>query len=256
MNLVIALDKNDLNRIKNAVLGSFFYYESAASTNSEALNCFDAPDKSLFIAENQTAGKGRLGRRWEASRGGIYMTILLKPEKMREDISSLTLATGLAASRVIPKSQIKWPNDIILGGKKAAGILVESKIIGKTMVIAVGIGINADNTEFSEELAEKATSIRLFSGEKQDKAELIIRVYNEFLKVYGEFLEGFEKIRMEYIQRCVTLNREIEVIKNSESRKMYAVGIGDSGELLAEADGKTERITFGEVSVRGIMGYS
>ena len=254
MDLVIALNKKDLMKIEDAVLGKLFYFKSTASTNTEALNHIDAPDKSLFIAENQTAGKGRLGRRWEASRGGIYMTILLKPEKMSEDISALTLATGLAVAGVIPKSQIKWPNDIILGGKKAAGILLESKIIGKTGVIAVGIGINADNTEFPEQIADKATSIRLFSGKKQDRAELIIRTYNEFLRVYEKFLQGFDKIRADYIEKCVTLNREITVIKNSESRKMYAAGIGEKGELLAEADGKTEKINFGEVSVRGIMG--
>ena len=255
MELVIVLDRNDLKRIENKVSGGLFYYESTASTNTEALNSIDAPDKSLFIAENQTAGKGRLGRRWEASSGGIYMTVLLKPEKMRDDISALTLAAGLAVARAIPKSQIKWPNDIILGGKKAAGILLESKIIGKTGIIAAGIGINANNTEFPEEIAEKATSIRLFSGKEQDKAALIIRVYDEFLKVYSEFLKGFDKIRAEYARRCVTVNREVAVIKNSESRKMYAVGIGDAGELLAEADGKTEKINAGEVSVRGIMGY-
>lgn len=250
------MNKNDLEKIKNTVLGDFFYYETVTSTNTEALNSLDAHHKSLFLAKNQTHGKGRKGRIWEASEGGIYMTVLLKPEKIEEEISALTLAAGLAVARVIPNSQIKWPNDIILGSKKAAGILTETKIVGKTGVIAIGIGINANNTEFSEELTEKATSIRLFSGEKQNETELIINVYNEIIEVMEEFSQGFGKIREEYAKKCITLNREIAVIENSESRKMYAVGINDRGELLAEADGRIEAINFGEVSVRGLLGYS
>lgn len=256
MSLVIALNKNDLKRIESAVSGQFFHYESVASTNTEALSHTEAPDGSLFIAENQTAGKGRLGRRWEASEGGIYMTILLKPDEIGEDFSALTLATGLAAARAIPKSQIKWTNDIVLDGKKAAGILLETKIIGKKAVLAAGIGINANNVRFSEEIREKATSIFLYSGKRQNEAELIINVYNEFFNVYEEFKKGFDKIKAEYAEKCVTLNREIVVLRNNEEKRMYAVGIGARGELLAEADGKTERINFGEVSVRGIPGYS
>ena len=252
---MIKVDKNDYEKIKNAVLGDFFYYDELDSTNDEALKCGDAPPKSLFLTKNQTNGRGRKGRTWEASKGGIYMTVLLKPKEITEDVSAMTLAVGLAVSRIIPKSLIKWPNDIILGSKKVAGILIETKITGKTGVIAIGVGINANNTEFSEELSEKATSIRLFSGIKQNETELIIRIYNEIIAVLDEFSQGFYKIRDEYSEKCVTINREITVIKNGKNKKMYAVGIGDKGELLAEADGKIEAINFGEVSVRGLVGY-
>lgn len=253
---VIIVNKKDLDRIKDSILGDFFYYESIGSTNDEALRNAESEDKSLFLTEKQTDGRGRGGRRWEASKGGIYMTVLLKPKNITADFSALTLAVGLAVARAIPNSQIKWPNDIILDGKKVAGILTETRLSDKTAVIAVGIGINANNTEFSKEIGDKATSIRLFSGEIQDTAELVIRVYNEFLRVYESFLKGFDEIKDEYIVKCVTLNREIVVISGIEERKMYAVGINDKGELLAECDGKTEEVNFGDVSVRGIMGYS
>ena len=252
---MIDLNNNDLENIKNAVLGEFYCFDTVKSTNSEALNRPFAPDKSLFLAQNQTDGRGRMGKKWEASEGGIYMTVLLKPEKIGEDISALTLAIGLAVSRAIPNSRIKWPNDIILGDKKVAGILLETKIIGKSGMIAVGIGINANNADFSEELLGKATSISLFTGKIQNKSELIIRVYKEFLKVYSEFMRGFDRIKAEYVKRCITLNREITVIINSECRKMYAAGIGENGELLAEENGEIKTINFGEVSVRGILGY-
>lgn len=245
-----------LEKIKKKVLGDFFCYNTVKSTNLEALNCAEAPDKSLFVAKHQTEGRGRNGRSWEDTDGGIFMTILLKPEKPLNSLPALTLATGLAVSRKIENSQIKWPNDIISDGKKVAGILFETRTVGNSIVIAVGIGINANNTEFSEELKEKATSIACVTGRKVEETELIAAVYTEFLRVYEQFSGGFDTIRGEYARKCVTLNREIEVITDNRKRRMFAVGIGDSGELLAEENGKIEAISFGDVSVRGILGYS
>ena len=245
----------DSEKIKRAVRGDLLYYETLDSTNKEALRHFEAPDKSLFLTKNQTAGRGRMGRRWEASAGGIYMTVLLKPQEVK-DISALTLVTGLAVAEVIQDAQIKWPNDIILNGKKVAGILLETKITGKNGVIAVGIGINANNTEFSEEISDKATSIFLQTGKRQDETALVIGVYEKLLEIYERFLKGFDNIREEYVKKCIMLNREITVITDSGSRRMFAVGIGKNGELIAEADGKQEAINFGDVSVRGILGYN
>ncbi|MCR4693550.1 MAG: biotin--[acetyl-CoA-carboxylase] ligase [Firmicutes bacterium] len=250
------MNKKDLDRIRTYVEGDFFYYDSVGSTNTEAMRHTDAKDKSLFIAEKQTNGRGRKNRSWEASSGGIYMTILLKPEKISGDISALTLAAGLAAARAIPDAMIKWPNDIILGEKKVAGILTETRIFGESCVIAVGIGINANNKAFSEDLEDKATSIYLYSGNVQDKASLISKVYCEFLELYEDFKSGFSKIREEYSKKCITLNREIMVISDGKERVMYASSINEKGELLVVSDGKTEVINSGEVSVRGLLGYA
>ncbi|MCR4718885.1 MAG: biotin--[acetyl-CoA-carboxylase] ligase [Firmicutes bacterium] len=251
------MKKEDLDRIRAEVQGDFFYYESVGSTNAEALKYANAEDKSLFLTQNQTAGRGRMGRSWENSCGGVYMTVLLKPEGISENISSLTLASGLAAARVIPNSTIKWPNDIILGDKKVAGILAETRVSGKNAVIAVGIGINVNNPEFSGDLAEKATSMYLYSGETQDITEIVIRFYTEFLKIYEDFKKsGFSKIKKEYEEKCVTLNREIVVLIGGKERIMTVKGINEKGELIAIADGKTEIINFGEVSVRGLLGYA
>ena len=249
------MNKRDLDIIEAVTQGDFFCYDSIGSTNTEALSHTEAKDKSLFIAKNQTEGRGRRGRGWEASDGGIYMTVLLKPEKVSEDISSLTLGAGLAVARSIPGAVIKWPNDIILGDKKVSGILVETRIIKERCSIAVGIGINANNTEFCQELKEKATSVYLYSGEKQNMAGLISKVYLEFLKIYEDFKSGFSKIREEYCKKCVTLNREIVIIRDGREYIMFAKEINARGELLAVCDGKTEVINSGEVSVRGLLGY-
>ena len=245
----------DLEKIRSAVCGELYYYDSIDSTNSEALRHGNAADMSLFLAGEQTAGRGRKGRSWQAYKGGIYMTVLLKPDSISGGISALTLMAGLAAARMIPGSRIKWPNDIILGSKKAAGILTESKISGNSGVIAVGIGINANNTGFSEELAEKATSIYLFSGEKQDETEIVTGIYKELLRLYKDFNKGFSKLLDGYREKCITLNREIKVVKDGKECVMKAIDIGENGELIAEENGKIHRIAFGEVSVRGLLGY-
>ena len=254
-NIIVAGDSMDLEKIRKAVCGDVYYFDSVGSTNTEALKCDSAADFSLFLAKNQTGGRGRMGRSWESSKGGIYMTVLIKPDRISENIPALTLMAGLGVARIIQNSRIKWPNDIVLGNKKVAGILAESKIIGKSGVIAVGIGINANNTDFCGDLAEKATSIYLFSGEQQDETGLVTGVYKELLQLYKDFDKGFSRFSHEYREKCVTLNREITVIKDGREYTMTAKDIGDNGELIAEANGKTERIAFGEVSVRGLLGY-
>lgn len=245
----------DLEKIKKSISGELYYFDSVGSTNTEALKSENAPNFSLFLAENQTAGRGRKGRSWKASSGGIYMTVLIKPDRISENISMLTLLAGLCVSRVIASSRIKWPNDIILGDKKVAGILTETKISGKSGVIAVGIGINANNTGFCEDLADKATSIYLFSGEKQDETGLVTGVYNELLRAYKDFDKGFSDFLDEYREKCITLNREVVIIKDGKECVMTAKDIGKNGELIAVQNGKNERIAFGEVSVRGLLGY-
>ena len=245
----------NLEKIKNSVRGDIYFFDSIGSTNAEALKSDDAADLSLFLAGNQTAGRGRKGRSWQDIKGGIYMTVLLKQDKISDGISSITLMAGLAVSRVISESRIKWPNDIILDGKKVAGILTESKILGKSGIIAVGIGINANNTNFPQDLSEKATSIYLFSGIKQDETEIVVRIYKEFLKLYKDFEKGFSGILDEYREKCITLNREIKVEEAGKEYIMTARDIGENGELIAEENGKEKRIAFGEVSVRGLLGY-
>ena len=135
--------------------------------------------------------------------------------------------------------------------------MTETRFLEKNAIIAVGIGINANNTEFSEELEKKATSMYLYSGKTQNTAEIVINFYTEFLEIYKSFKEdGFEKIRDEYEKKCITLNREIIVLSDGKKRVMTAKGINERGELLAEENGKTEIINFGEVSVRGLLGYA
>jgi len=235
-----------------------YFYDSVDSTNKAALEQENAPDRSVFLTEKQMSGRGRMGRTWDSSADAVAMTILLRPTGALQNYSALTLVCGLAISRIIENSKIKWPNDIILNDKKVSGILVESRLYpnGKDS-IAIGIGINVNTTKFSDELKEKATSMLLENKQKYDKTEIVTSALKEFWELYEKFEKhGFSSIEKEYKKRSATIGREIVVVKNNEKLFGEAIDITHSGELIAEISGKREVLNSGEVSVRGLLGYN
>ena len=247
-----------LNPDKISVPGRVYYKEITDSTNLDAKRSENAPDKSIFLADMQTSGRGRLGREWSSPEGcGIWMSIYLKPQTPMEDISQLTLIAGLAVSRVIDGTKIKWPNDVLIKDKKVAGILTEmSAQNGKINHVIVGVGINVNNKSFPLELRDKATSLYIETGTAIEREKLICDITKEFFLMYDKFLsESFSVFKEEYTRKCVTLGREIYLIENEEKRVARAVGITEKGELLAEINGKTEVVNSHEVSVRGLLGY-
>ena len=153
-------------------------------------------DRALFVADEQTAGKGRLGRVWTSVPGeNIYMTLLLmRPEVRIENASSLTLVMGLSVAEAVEgvvgvTAGIKWPNDIVLSGKKICGILTEMQIKEqKPEFIMIGVGINVNQKEFQEELRDKATSVFLETGRELSRENLIEKVAECFWKNYDIFL--------------------------------------------------------------------
>lgn len=251
-------DKLSPAQLQECVPGRLYFFSTAESTNNEAKKRKDTPDKSLFIAETQTAGKGRLGRTWASRGNGIWMSIYLKPNIPPCDIAQLTLIAGIAVSRVIKNSKIKWPNDIILNDRKVCGILTEMTAEADRITsVIIGIGINVNTETFGIDLVRKATSIYLENGEKQDRNKLVRDIMAEFWDIYGEFEKnGFINLKREYARRCVTLNRDVLLIKNGEEIPAYALDINDRGELIAEAGGKRITVNSGEVSVRGLLGYN
>lgn len=250
--------------IKNGLNTKFigqnvFVYSETDSTNNRAKAEHTAPDGSLFIAEIQNHGKGRLGRGWEAPSGvGIWMSLLLKPELSPSDITQITLIAGLAVCRGLGyNAKIKWPNDIVIGSKKVCGILAEmSAEINMVNFVVCGIGINVNIPSFDGELANKATSILIETGEKHNRAQIVQRVLTEFEILYTDFLQnGLKNILSEYKNLCVTLNREVQVVYKHETITATAVDIDENGSLVIEKNGERITVNSGEVSVRGIYGY-
>lgn len=241
------------------------YMESVDSTNVFAMNNADSGMlKSIVVANCQTAGKGRLGRSFESSRGkGIYATLVVRPQKKAYEIASITLVVAVAVIRAFDKllgmdTKIKWPNDIILNGKKLCGILTEMKNDGeKVKYVAVGFGINVTNEEFPEEIKDKATSIYLETGNKLERKKILAAVVKEFEELYGQYLENEDLSFMlkEYNERLINRDSEIVVEYKGEKKTATQLGIDKTGVLKVLMDGEEKSIASGEILVRGVFGY-
>lgn len=254
------------SRLENSLFGkNIIYKEEIDSTNIEIKRQAEAGalEGTLAVAEFQRQGKGRRGRAWSSPKGsGIWMSFLLRPQLRPENASSLTLVAALAVSRAIEKvaglsAQIKWPNDLVIGGKKICGILTEmSSEMDFIHYAVVGIGINANIKEFPEELPY-ATSLFIEGGREYNRAELAAVVLKEFESCYQEFLaeESLERLLSDYNSRLVNRGSQVQVIKGDESLSGIARGVNAQGGLLVETESGIETILSGEVSVRGVYGY-
>lgn len=257
-------NKIDETKIKNNLHTNFigqniYLYNETDSTNTRAKENSHLPCGSVFIAEYQTSGKGSKGRIWSSPDGeNIYISILLKPSIPPLEASKITLVTGLAVCKSIGlDTKIKWPNDIITGGKKLCGILSEMSSDTDTInYIVCGIGINVNTAKFDDELTDKATSLFLQTEKKHDRNTLIAKLLNEFEYYYTEFLNnGMKFLLNEYKNNCITLGRDVKVIYNNDTLIAKAVDINDDGSLKVETANGTLNVTHGDVSVRGIYGY-
>ena len=211
------------------------------------------------------------GHSWSSPAGtSIYMSVLLRPDIAPSKASMLTVVMACSAAEgitqclaaeggAVPQVQIKWPNDIIVSGKKLVGILTEmSAQIDYINHVAVGVGINANTTEFPEEIRETATSLRLECGHAVRRAPLIAAVMERLEENYEIFLEteDLSGLMEKYSAMLVNRDRDVRVIGAKETYQAHAVGITPAGELIVRReDGTEEKINAGEVSVRGVYGY-
>lgn len=249
----------DINNIINNLTTEYIgrnikWYKTLDSTNTEAKRNGDMCDGTLFIADTQTNGRGRLGREWASQEGdGIFMSLLLKPGINPEEASKITLIAGIAAARAIGMDcGIKWPNDIVMGTKKVCGILTEMSMGN----IICGIGINVNNQSFDEDLSYKATSMKIETGKEHKREDIIRNFANEFQPLYKQFLEeGIASIMDLYRGMCVTIGRDVTVIYPDRQFDARAVDVDNNGNLVVEVDGEKMVVSSGEVSVRGMFGY-
>lgn len=262
------MDKTELESIHATewVGCEIYYFDNIDSTNTKAKELAEEGHSSgtLVVADRQTAGKGRRGRSWESPPGiGIFMTLMLKPEINPNNASMLTLVAAMATTRAIRRvtgvpAMIKWPNDIVMNGKKVCGILTEmSAQFDYINHIVIGIGINVHNEEFPEEIAQTASSLYLESGQHIHRASLIESFLEEFEDVYAEFLktEDMEGLQKEYDTMLVNRGRQVRVLDPKEPFEGKAMGITKKGELIVDTWESRKLVSSGEVSVRGIYGY-
>lgn len=244
-----------------------YVYEEIDSTNIRAKQLGETgePQGTLVVANRQSAGRGRRGRNWESPEGcGVYLSILLRPEFAPDRASMLTLVMAYSVAKALKECtgldvQIKWPNDIVINGKKLVGILTEmSTEIDYINHVVVGVGINVNTEIFPEEIEDKATSLRIECGYKIQRSFIVAEVMKQFEQDYEMFLQkkDLSWLREKYDQLLVNCGREVMIHGAVEPYAAHALGISDTGELLVRLeDGSVEAVYAGEVSVRGMYGY-
>lgn len=245
---------------------SLYCLDTVDSTNNYAKKLGEegAVHGTLVTAEEQEAGKGRRGRVWKTPRGSaIAMSLLLRPRFAPDRASMLTLVMGLAAASAFRDLGldvgIKWPNDVVIGGRKLCGILTEMSTEMLTInYVVIGIGINVNMTEFPEDIRETATSLKLEAGREINRAQVAAACMTYFEKYYDIFEQTSDLagLRPEYEAMLVNRNRKVCVLEPGNEYTGTALGIDDHGELLVKReDGQVKAVYAGEVSVRGVYGY-
>lgn len=237
---------------------------SVSSTNDWACEMSGkAADGSVFLAEQQTKGRGRRGKTWISSlKEGLFFSVLLYPPLAPWQVMRITLCAGMAVCKGIYdvtgiQPGIKWPNDIVLEGKKLCGILAEMRAEAERILhVVIGVGVNVNQQKFPEELSEIAASLRIYTGREWDRNQIAAAICNR-LEEYEQLLWEDRLPMEEYRTMCVTIGREVRVSSVLEEYRAKAIDVTENGELVTElSDGSRKTVGAGEVSVRGLFGYS
>ncbi|WP_148138028.1 biotin--[acetyl-CoA-carboxylase] ligase [Candidatus Formimonas warabiya] len=237
------------------------YHEAVDSTNQTAKEMAEREfaEGTVVVAEMQTAGKGRLGRKWNSPFGtGIWMSLIVRPPIAPPDAPKITLLTAVAVAEGIVhetgmKPGIKWPNDVLVNGKKVCGILTEMKAdMDRIHYVVVGMGINVNDQNFPEEIRETATSLQIETGSRMNRARIAASILNDWEKNYQNFLsQGFAPVKDGWKNYAVNLGKEVSVTTFKETISGRAMDIDEDGMLLVkDATGKIHRIVAGDVSLR------
>ncbi|MGG1573851.1 biotin--[acetyl-CoA-carboxylase] ligase [Fictibacillus sp. NRS-1165] len=253
-------------RLKSDVLGkSIVYEESVKSTQeiAQKLSYEQKPEGTLVVADEQTGGRGRLGRPWQSPKGtGIWMSLILRPDIPLQKTPQLTLLAAVSVTKAIYKvtglhAEIKWPNDILIKGKKTVGILTELQAEADrvhAVIIGIGLNVNVTSEDFNEDVREIATSLKIESGKETKRAELIAAILEEMELLYQEYLRnGFGLIKLLWEGYAHSIGRRIRVRSASQQLEGVAKGITDEGILLLEDDdGKVHSIYSADIEIPGM----
>ena len=261
-------DRLDPDAIRSALgdhpwAGTVEVLEAVDSTNNYLKNraAAGAPHGTVAIAECQTGGRGRLGRRFDSAAGaGVYLSVLLRPACPPQALMSLTAQAAVATRRAIrsvtgAEAGIKWVNDLVLNGRKLCGILTELSIEAESSLTAyavVGVGVNCNRAveDFPPELRDAVGSLLSETGKRADRNALAAAMIRELSALPG--LDWQE----EYRTACVNLGREVQILSPGQPpRTGKALDVGPDAELIIQTETGVEAVQSGEVSVRGMYGY-
>ena len=236
-------------------------YDELTSTNDEAkrLARAGAPEGAVVRAFFQTEGRGRLGRAWSGENGtSLMFSVVLRPALATADAAIWTLAAGLGVCRALSQImgedvRVKWPNDVVIDGRKLCGILSEQSIEGdRVQSVVTGIGINVNQECFDVEIREKAVSMRMIANRVFSADEVLAAVLAELDAVYAVFVrDGFGALAAEYNALCINTGAAVRIENACDVAEGIARGVDAAGWLVVDvADGECMRVSSGEVSVR------
>ena len=242
---------------------NLYVFDEVKSTNTVAkfLAMNGAENGTVVISEKQTDAKGRSGKAWASPVGGIWLSLIVKPNVDYSKLPMITIGTGVAVAKAIERTgitsaEIKWPNDIIIHDKKVCGILTEAVTTFNTIdsvIIGVGIDANIDIEDFPEELQDGTTTLADELGRKEDENVLIRLFLEEFEKIAETFNNGdYESILKDWRKRSYSVGKIVEVREPfNKNFDAYVVGIGREGALIVEKiDGTLEKVISGECIIK------
>lgn len=249
------------SKLRGLLIGKkIYYYKEIGSTNDEAkrLTRLGIGEGTVVVSECQTSGRGKLGRTWFSPKGkGLYLTVIIQPFKTEGKTLPITLLGALSSARAINgltglSSRVKWPNDIMVNGKKVGGVLTEvSRTKKGTDAIVVGIGLNVytEKKDFPEDLAASASSLSIEAAKKVTRSKLIKILLEEFEKLYFLLLAGkADQIIEEWKILSDTVGHHIKIRTGAGLFEGRVTGIGRDGELILKMiDGRIKRFTSGDI---------
>lgn len=264
--------------MKNAILSQlssqypwkehFQWFDEIDSTNDHLKRIArqGAAHGTVVIADHQTGGHGRRGRTFLSPEGvGIYLSLLIRPNCSVNDLMHLTCATAVAMCEAVEEAAgfrpgIKWTNDLVHGKRKLGGILTELGFTpqGQVDYAIIGVGINCCQQEedFHPEIRHMAGSLAMVTGTPIDRSRVAASMMDALYRMDQILLSRKEDILNRYRQNCITLNQEVSLVRGDEVRHGFALSVDEEGALVVRfADGHTEAVNSGEVSVRGMYGY-
>jgi len=254
------LSEHDLySRMKNNKLfDKVIYHPSVSSTQTVAHQLVNegAVEGTVVVADEQTEGRGRLGRIWKSEKqSGIWMSLVLKPNIDIRQAPQLTLVTAVAVTRALRditgvNIEIKWPNDLLVNGKKLVGILTEMQADpDRIQSVIIGIGVNVNHDQFYDEMSSIATSLKLETDQNFDRAEIIGKILSEFSWLYEMYMtKGFSLVKPLWEAHTLSIGKNIIARRAKDSIEGEAIGINDEGVLLLkDKDGQIHEIYSADI---------
>ncbi|MBE6975314.1 MAG: biotin--[acetyl-CoA-carboxylase] ligase [Ruminococcaceae bacterium] len=242
----------------------FFDVIDSTNTRAKELAAQGAPHGTALVADRQTGGRGRMGRSFHSPGGvGVYMSVLLRLQCPPQALMHLTCAAAAAACDAVERSAgirpgIKWTNDLVVGQRKIAGILTELVLLPNEVCAVIGIGINCrqQETDFPPQIRSLAGSLAMATGRDIAPAAVCAALMEAFLQMSDTLLTHRDAMLDRYRRNCITLGRDISLVRGDEIRHGHALDVdGEGGLVVRFPDGSVETVRSGEVSIRGMYGY-